>query len=136
MKFLIVEDNPVTSELWEIHLSDYGSCTVVADGAVAVEAFQKSLHEGQPYGLICLDIMMPEMDGHETLREIRRIEKEQQINEPDRVKVIVMTALGNLKHIKRAFSAGCEAYLVKPVTKEELFKKMRKLGLIESEVTK
>jgi len=136
MKCLIVEDDAVTSRLWETYLSDYAQCTIVTNGAKAVEVVRKSLKEGQHYDLICLDIMMPKMDGHATLKAIRGMERLQQINDSDRATVIMITTLDNIRHINKAFSEGCEAYLVKPIRKEELLGKMRKFNLIESEVTK
>ena len=77
---------------------------------------------------------MPRMDGHDTLKAIRRMEKKHQVKDPDKAKVIMMTVLDNLRHIKKAFEIGCEAYLVKPVKKEDLLEKMEKFGLIESAV--
>ena len=136
MKFLIVEDDSVTSRLWESYISDYGPCTIAADGIAAVEAVRKSLKEGQPYDMICLDVMMPKMDGHGALRLIRQAERTQQINESDSVKIIMTTALDNIRHIEKAFSSGCQAYLVKPIRKQQLLEKMEKFGLIESAASK
>ena len=135
MKCLIVEDDPGSSKLLQTWISGYGDCTIVVNGLDAVEAVKDALDKGQPYDLICLDIMMPEMDGHKTLKAIRQIEKEHAINKPNGVKVVVTTALDNIRHIKRAFATGCEAYLIKPFKKEELLKRMEKFGLIESKIS-
>lgn len=135
MKCLIVEDDRVASELLQTYISGYGDCTNVVSGLEAVEAVRKALKDGQPYDLICLDIMMPGMNGHDTLEAIRQMEAEQGTNSPDSAKVIVTTALDNIRHIKQAFRAGCDVYLIKPIRKEELIKKMEKLGLIELEVS-
>ena len=48
---------------------------MAVDGKEAIDAFRMAIEEARPYSLICLDIMMPEMDGHEVLKEIRRIEE-------------------------------------------------------------
>lgn len=85
---------------------------------------------GQSYDLICLDIMMPQMDGHDTLAAIRQIEKEHGINGLDGAKVIMTTALSDSKNIMGAFRTGCEAYIVRPVAKEKLLEEMGKLGLV------
>lgn len=92
--------------------------------------FKEALSEGQPYDLICLDIMMPQMDGHDALAAIRRIEKEHGINGLDGAKVIMTTALSDSKNIIGAFRKGCEVYIVKPVKKEKLLEEMEKLGLL------
>ena len=118
MKCLIVEDEFTSRKLLQVYLSDYGNCFVAVNGHEAVEAFREALEENEPYDLICLDIMMPEMDGHETLKAIRRIESEHGIAGLDGVKVIMTTALEDSKDVMGAFKSGCEAYLVKPVEKE------------------
>ncbi len=90
------------------------------------------MEDNEPYDLICLDIMMPNMDGREALKAIRQIEHEHGINGLDGVKVIMTTALGDSKSVIGSFREGCEAYIVKPVEKTKLLEEMEKLGLIES----
>ena len=130
MKCLIVEDEFAASKLLQIYLSDYADCFIAVNGREAVDAFKDALSEGQPYDLICLDIMMPQMDGHDALAAIRQIEKEHGINGLDGAKVIMITALSDSKNIIGAFRKGCEVYIVKPVKKEKLLEEMEKLGLL------
>ncbi|MBT8338925.1 MAG: response regulator, partial [Desulfatitalea sp.] len=68
MRTLIVEDDPISSKILFNVLSRYGSCDVAANGNVAVKVFQRSLEETNPYHLICMDIMMPELNGQDALR--------------------------------------------------------------------
>lgn len=135
MKYLIVEDNFAAQKLLQIYLSNYGDCNIAVDGNEAVEAFRQAVDEKEPYDLICLDIMMPNMDGHEALKVIRQIESEHGIKGLDGVKVIMTTALEDSENVMGAFREGCEAYIVKPVEKGKLLKEMENLGLLESEVT-
>lgn len=100
MKVLIVEDDFVSRRLMQGILSPYGICHVAVNGREAVEAFKIAINELDPYQLICLDIMMPEMDGHEALREIRRFEEEEGIT--SRVKVIMTTALNDPQTIMKS----------------------------------
>jgi len=130
MKCLIVEDDAVTRILLSQYLSEYADCSVAVNGLEAAEAVRHALENGEPYDLICLDIMMPEMDGYEALNCIRKIEKEHGLGGLDCVKVIMTTALGDPKSIMGAFRTGCEAYIVKPVRKEKLLEEMEKLGLL------
>jgi two-component system chemotaxis response regulator CheY len=132
MKCLIVEDDSAASELLKTYMSGYGDCTVAANGHEAARAVQEALKQGQHYDLICLDIRMPKMDGHDTLRAIRQMEKKHGINRPDGARVIMTTALDGYRQIREAFQAGCEAYLIKPIRKQELLEKMKELGLIKS----
>lgn len=130
MKCLIVEDEFAARKLLQFYLSDYADCFIAVNGHEAVDAFKDALSEGQPYDLICLDIMMPQMNGHDALAAIRQIEKEHGINGLDGVKVIMITALSDSKNIIGAFRKGCEVYIVKPVKKEKLLEEMEKLGLL------
>jgi len=134
MKYLIVEDDFAARRLLKRYLSDYGDCDIAVDGHEAVEAFRQAMDEKEPYDLICLDIMMPNMDGREALRAIRQIEHEHGTDGLDGVKVIMTTALGDSKNVIGSFREGCEAYMVKPVEKDKLLEEMESLGLIEPRV--
>lgn len=129
LKILIAEDDFTCRKLLQTFLSEYGDCFVAINGHEAVEAVREALDEARPYDLVCLDIMMPEMDGHEALEAIRQIENEHGIAGLDGVKVIMTTILGDSKNVIGAFRTGCEAYIVKPVGKEKLLEEMEKLGL-------
>ena len=130
LKMLIVEDDLPSYKILEEYLSEYGDCTIVANGAEGVEAFKNTLDAGTPYDLVCLDIMMPEMDGHEALRTIRQIEQEHDIFEPSGVSVIMTTAKDRSRDMIKAFDEGCASYIVKPVEQEKLVAEMQKLDLI------
>jgi two-component system chemotaxis response regulator CheY len=94
-----------------------------------VNAIRDARDAGQRYDLVCLDIMMPEMDGHQTLQAIRQIEAAHAIDGLDGVKVIMTTALEDSGNVFGAFREGCEAYLVKPVKKAKLVESIEQLGL-------
>ncbi len=130
MKCLIVEDDSTSRRLLETYLADCADCVGVADGSEAVEMFEEALDFGRPFDLVCLDVMMPGMDGHEALTGIRRLEAERNIKGLDGVKVIMTTALDDSGNIFSSFREGCEAYVVKPVRKEKLMAEIEKLGLL------
>jgi two-component system chemotaxis response regulator CheY len=129
MKFLVVEDDFAARRLLQILLSEHGLCLVATQGREGVEAFTLALDEEDPFDLVCLDIMMPEMDGRETLRAIRQIESEHGIQGLDGVKVIMTTALKDPDNVFGSFREGCEAYLVKPVKKARLLEVLNELGV-------
>ncbi len=60
----------------------------------------------QPYDLLCMDIMMPVMDGHEALLKIREMEKSLGIFGPEEVKVIMLSALDDAKTVMKAYYKG------------------------------
>lgn len=127
MKILIVEDDPASRRLMLAYLAPLGPCDQAADGAEALDAFTRALDRDEPYDLVCLDIMMPGMTGHEVLRTIRGTEEERGIFPPARV--IMTTALRDRDNVMAAFSNQCEAYLVKPIDRGQLLEKIRTLGL-------
>ena len=120
VRFLIVDDDEACRELIKAVMQPYGRCNVAEDGLEAVEMFRNALDEGQPYDVIFLDIMMPHMDGHETLDNIRAIQQNYNIHGSDGVKIIITSALRDSKHCIRAFEEGCESYLVKPFWPQQL----------------
>ena len=132
MKILIVDDDFTSRKILLKYLSDYGQCDVAVNGKEAVEAFKIALDENEAYDFICLDIMMPEMDGQEVLKEIRQFEKQKEIYGLDGVKVIMTSALDDSTNIKTAFREQCEGYLVKPIDKQKLIQKMESLELIKT----
>ena len=132
MKTLIVEDDFLSRSLLSTLLSEYGVCHVAVNGQEALVAVEKGFVENEPYTLICLDIMMPVMDGQQTLQEIRKMEERYGIAGGDTTKVIMVTAADDAKNIMKAFRQGqCEAYLTKPLDREKLITHIMDLGLID-----
>lgn len=131
MKILIVEDDFVARRTLKEILSPYGECDVVVDGEEAIQAFQMAWEEKAPYDLICMDIMMPRLDGQESLTRIREMEKHKGVKGSDEVRVIMISALDDPKTVINAFyRGGATAYIVKPVRKKALLQEIRAFGLI------
>ncbi len=131
MKTLIVEDDFLARSLLSTVLAEYGVCHVAVNGEEALAAVVRGFEEKNPYDLICLDIMMPVMDGQQALQEIRKIEEKIGIMGIDATKVIMITAVDDSKNIMKAFRQGqCEAYLTKPLDREKLLKHLVDLGLV------
>jgi two-component system chemotaxis response regulator CheY len=130
MKILIAEDDLVSRRFLHKFLTPYGDCDLVVDGEEAVEAFMLAWDEEQPYDLICLDIMMPKLDGLKTLKVIRDIESQKSAG-AKRAKIIMITALDETDKVKTAFNSGCEAYAAKPIDTEKLVEVINKLGLLK-----
>ena len=120
MRTLVVEDDFVSRRLVQTIMSPYGACDVAVDGDEAVEAFSIALEEQTPYDLVCLDIMMPGMNGHEVLKRFRDMEKRRDLRDSQKTKVIMVTAMGDYKNVMNAFQTKCDAYLVKPIDRKKL----------------
>lgn len=130
MRILLAEDDFVTRKFMMNFLQKYGECEVTVDGMEAVDAFMMAMEEGEPYDLVCLDVMMPVMDGYQALIGIRNLEKEKGIPEDEQVKVIMATALNDEKNVKMAFDLGCTIYSAKPIDQDRFEQALTKLGLI------
>ncbi len=131
MKILIAEDDFISRRILKEILAPYGDCDVVVDGKEAVQAFHMAIEENRPYDLICLDIMMPNTDGQEALKQIREIEKIAGIRGSAEAKVIMVTALDDPKTVFQAFyKGGATSYIVKPIDKKKVIGEIRALGLI------
>ena len=130
MKTLIVEDDFTSRLLLEEILKTYGPLHTANNGKEALVAVEKALDKGEPYDLICLDIMMPEMDGQEALRKIREQEELRGILSTNGVKIIMTTALDDPKNVIAAYQNLCDTYIIKPIQKKMLLDTLRKLQLI------
>jgi len=130
LKILLVEDNFSDRYLIQKMLASHGEVIIAVNGIEAVRAFQEALDQNEPYDLICLDIMMPEKDGITALREIRQIEKSNNILVGRGVKIIMTTSLGSPKQVMRAFDEMCNGYLVKPIMKSQLDQLLKKFNLV------
>lgn len=130
MRILIAEDDMVSRRFLFKFLSQYGECDQVVDGLETLDAFLLSMKENNPYDLICLDIMMPKVDGVKALQAIRDYENQKGVLPEKRSKVIMTTALAETQYVNHAFEIGCEAYAAKPIDTDKLVEVLKKLGLI------
>lgn len=131
MRVLIAEDDLVSRKFLQRFLSKYGDCDMVVDGLEAIDAVLLSLKDKEPYDLICLDIMMPKVDGVKALQAIRKLETQENVLPDKRAKIIMTTALAETQFVQRAFEYGCEGYAAKPIDLEKFTEVLKKLGLIE-----
>lgn len=130
MKILIAEDDLVSRKFLSTFLSRYGEVDLVVDGLEALDAYLIAVKENEPYDLICLDIMMPKVDGVKVLKAIRDFEAKRGVKQEERTKVIMTTALVETDYVKNAFAIGCEAYAAKPIDTQKMLEVMQKLQLI------
>lgn len=113
VRVLLAEDHPVNQRVIGILLEPFGvELKIVADGVQAVSAYQDG-----SFDAILMDMQMPNVDGLEATREIRRLERE---HGRERTPIIMLSANAMAEHIALATDAGCDGHLSKPVTQEQL----------------
>lgn len=130
MKSLIVEDDFTSSLLLQDFLKQIGPVDVASNGVEAVAAAAKAVQAGEPYTLICLDIMMPDMDGIEALKRIREIEDQHSIALGSGSSILMTTSLSDTGSITQAYKNLCDAYITKPIDQAQLHEALRNLNLI------
>lgn len=131
MRILIAEDDVVSRLFMKKFLARYGECDVAIDGLETIDAFLAAFKEERPYDLVCLDVMMPKLDGLKVLKALRDIEKQKGVDPSKEAKIIMTTALNDKNTIMNAYDSGCEAYAWKPIETEKFIVVMQKLRLIE-----
>jgi two-component system chemotaxis response regulator CheY len=130
MKSLVAEDDQISRKVLQNMLQCYGPCKTVADGAQAVEAFEQAWEQDSPYDLVCLDIMMPVIDGQEALKRIRQVESRMGLTSAGKTKVIMLSALEDPSVLMEAFYRGdATAYMVKPIEIHALEVELQNLEL-------
>lgn len=134
MRILIAEDDLTSRKFLFKFLSKYGECDLVVDGLEALDAVLISMKENKPYELICLDIMMPKVDGVKVLKHIKDLETQKGIIPNKRSKIIMTTALAETQYVQNAFEIGCDAYAAKPIDTEKFVEVLIKLGLIDNKL--
>ena len=133
MKTLIVDDDPINRKFFKAMLDGFGEIDLARSGIEAIEYVNQQLKTQKSYDVIFLDIMMPEMDGIETLQKIRQIEEINGINLGDGSKVVMVTALEDKENVLSAFSKGCEYYIIKPVQQTKVFELLQEMGFSVTE---
>jgi two-component system chemotaxis response regulator CheY len=131
LRILLVEDDFACRLLLQTFLSRYGECHVAVNGKEAVDAFGAALEQGTPYDLICMDIMMPVMDGREAVRRIRAIEEAQGVFSTSGVTIIMTTAVDEVREVFLCFKELCDAYVMKPIDLSHLLGHMRSFQLVK-----
>lgn len=131
MRCLIVEDVDFEREMMEFFLADYADTESARNGEEAVALFCRALTEGRPYELVCLDILMPAMNGQEALKKMRQAEAEAGGAAGRKAVIIMTTAMNSREDMEEALWQGdCTDYLVKPIILADLVALMRKYHLI------
>ncbi len=121
-RFLIAEDNSINAEILCELLRIYGGESVVrTDGAQAVREFAAG--PPQTYDAILMDVQMPEMNGYDATRAIRKLERE----DAKTIPIIAMTANAFAEDVQAALAAGMDAHVAKPIDPELLRVSLKKV---------
>ncbi len=121
-RVLVVDDNAVNRRLATLLIERLGyRVDAVSDGVEAVEAVRLGR-----YDIVLMDGEMPRMDGYQATREIRSLE-----SPGERVPIIAVTASAMKSDAERAFDAGMDAHVTKPIDSVELEKTLARFVTTE-----
>lgn len=116
-KILLADDSNTALMMERTLLSKSAYDVVVArDGR---EAVRQAIDEAPD--LIILDVVMPNMDGFQACRELRKLEATRAIP------IIMVTTRGEAHNVENGYEAGCNDYVTKPINGPELVSKVRNL---------
>ena len=128
MKALIVDDVEMNRELLAIFLEGRAATFFASSGEEAIKLVEEALRTDSYFDLICMDILMPGMDGHETLRTIREMER---VHGDVRAKVFMVTGSSSPDDMIDALvTGGCDDYLTKPLMQQSFQGLLVKHGLM------
>ncbi len=105
---LIVDDDELARESLSLLLSGV-SCEMARDGNEAIAKFEKALDDGGRFDLVFLDIVMPDLNGHETGKALRRREKDRNIPVNERTKIVMLTALNSPNDVMESMMSSQSA---------------------------
>ncbi len=115
-KILVVEDDPVNKKLIERYLGCDGiNCFLVTNGKEAIDLVEKE----KDFDVALVDIRIPEIDGIEVAAYIKR--------KYPRTRVVMQTAHAFEEEMKKAREVGCDGYITKPFTKEQLIDEIKRV---------
>jgi two-component system chemotaxis response regulator CheY len=128
MRILIVEDDHANQLFLKKVLEQSGDCVAVSDGAAGVQAYADAAAKGEPFGVVIMDIMLPEMSGLTAIDRIREYEALHPRTIPRPAHVVVVTATSDSQDIIHAYCSGnVFAYMKKPLLREDLLATMDKI---------
>jgi two-component system chemotaxis response regulator CheY len=130
MRILIVDDDYISRTKLKALLRPYGDCDAIHNGALALEMFEQAWKDHAPYDLITMDVDMPDFRGQHIVQRIRDWEQDWQSYKQDKeARILMVSGLDDPQSIVGAFRTGCEAYVVKPIKREELEKTLASIGV-------
>jgi CheY-like chemotaxis protein len=115
-KIVVADDEPFILSALQDTLSDSYSVTTASNGAEAIKVAQRVMPD-----LIILDVMMPEMDGLDACKNLKRDKL------TSAIPVILLTAKGQITDIEKGFKSGADAYVVKPFSPARLIEKVEEI---------
>ncbi|MGE4292863.1 MAG: response regulator [Desulfovibrio sp.] len=131
-RFLIVDDQEEVTMFMMHILSAVGECVCTNNPHEAVGLFERQLKNGCPFDAVFMDIIMPELDGHQAAEAMRELESDYGVPAGREARLVMISSLSDVGNVSRSFFRGAlaDGYLAKPLVGEAVREELRKLKLI------
>lgn len=130
MRFLVIDDDRMTRTILADMLTPFGECDEAADADSGLRMILGANDDHKRYDVAFVDMIMPGSGGKDLLRALRSAEDEMGLAGSDGTKVVMITASRDSRSCVQAFMLGCESYVTKPFTSEQIESKLREIGTL------
>jgi len=127
MKTLVIDTDRAIMDAVSAIFCKKGGCDWAEDGEKGLDMIKSAFKQGQPYDLIVLEIVLPEVSGYTIIKEVRNLELNMNISPIDEVKIIVLTYRSDEPTLLQAFRNGATGWVSKPIDPTALEAKINKL---------
>jgi two-component system chemotaxis response regulator CheY len=133
MRILVIDDDFTCRVQTKALMSEFGDCDGASNGRTGIDLFKLAHDESHRYDVVVLDVDMPDMTGLDVLKELRGWEDQKgHFKEGTAANVIMLSALSDGRTVMTSFGAGCEVYLVKPLSRSKLQQALKEVGLAQT----
>jgi two-component system chemotaxis response regulator CheY len=124
---LIVEDDELSRMMLKEVLSGFGNCHLAENGVEAIQLFEKAAIANTPFSLLCVDLLMPQMNGLAFVKKVREMEKTHLAFNGVRTKIFIISASDSIwDKAELILENLCDAYIEKPFNRNSLFGELHK----------
>jgi two-component system chemotaxis response regulator CheY len=132
-RFLVVDDDEMGRLMLQDFLSEFAPCDCAVNGREGLDFFERALAGGNPYDMLCVDLVMPEMNGLALIRKIRDIEKTHPFFSNSRTRIFVISASDSTwEKADLLLDNLCDDFITKPFNRDSLKADLYKYDLVNS----
>jgi two-component system chemotaxis response regulator CheY len=130
MRTLIIEDDLSNCLLLEEILSPHSECAFATTGKAALQEFINAHAQERTFDLLCLSVMMSDMETHQILDEIRIWEDEHRVQDNCRVRIIMTRAVTDGPRSLQLIQSQGESYTARPIERKHFLHEIESLGFV------
>ena len=136
MNILLVEDVTINRVILKNILQNFNCVNNIdeaKDGIEAIEKIIRAYNRNNKYDIIFLDIIMPMQSGYHVLEQIKKYEKNNNISDNNRAKIITISSLDSDEEKNKSLKMGADDAIIKPITYNMVKDIFQKWEIIEKD---